>query len=431
MSRPTRSVSGIAGRMPALRKLAFLPLAAAIAGLLYLPFYGNSSLGQMEVRSLGGKVEITRDGTTFTIDGTSPLEAGDLVLTAGDGRAELRLAGDRKVWLAPSSSIKVNGPRSIESRSGGVLASTTAHMKLSSGNVHASSEGGVLRLDQGVGSARASALEGEMHLRAAGQAPLEVPALFQASVAAGRLPARVVPYALDATDEWDATWLQEVSDLDEQLEAMAAAFSSQLGSSRPSLSYFSALAERPVPFMQRYLKRSPADLLIGFTIARTSGGTAFRQAFKEAFRLADLGGEWGVIASILRSRPPVLLSQLEDLIVGTGLASTDVAGAEPVFSLGSDAPSEVEGVPADGLTPVVLVDEVQPGEGANNPEAPADPQGEDRPDRDDSGNDDDGDDGDQPEECSSEAECTAEEIIEQLPDPPPPPGEMDPLSPRS
>lgn len=391
-----------------MKKIAFVPLIAAVGGLLYLPFSGGNDLGQMEIQAITGRVEVVRAGETIEVDGKMPLKVGDLIRTAGDGAGRLRLTGKRSAWVAASSSVLVSGIRSLASRSGSLLVRSEDAITVAFGDVKASSSRGIFRVDQGFGSVHAASYGGDWRLAAPGQAPLRLPYLFQAAITAGRLPRATEPYRLAAKgDLWEDEFLGDVLQLDQDLTSLAAALSTQLGSSRPGLTYFSSLAGRDVGFMRRYLKRPTAALLIGFTVAQTSRRQSLATGLERAFQLADEGASWGVVAKILRARETTLVAQLDRLIIGTGIIA-DGGASQPVFALtaplddsgdvGSAVPTQGTGDQDTTSTEDPTKDPgVQPTPGTD-----PDPNG---------GNDHSG----EPSDCESEADCAAQDVIDQLP----------------
>lgn len=402
---------------PLMKKIAFVPLIAAIAGLLYLPFYGDADLGQMQVQALAGRVEVVRDGETLVVEDRLELEIGDLIRTSDDGAGKLRLIEARKAWLDEDSSVVVTGTKSLESRSGDVIVESLADpIGLSFGEVEVTAGRGRFRIEQALGSAVAASLGGSWRLNAPGQAPLRLESFFQASVPAGRLPRQAKPYQLNDDDRWGAQFevLASVFDLDQELETRATTLSSQLsaGSSRPGLSYFESLAGEEVPFMSKYLSRPTDDLLIGFTVAQTSRKiTSVRAAVDEAFELSDAGGRWGVVAEIMKAREKVLVAQLDTLLVGSGIiAGTGETDSEPVFALTAPGGELQPGAALDEVFPgsdgVIVSDPVVPP--GSDPEPPE--EGEEPP----PGGEEPGE-GEEPSDCDSNTECAAEEIIDRLP----------------
>ncbi|HEV3472420.1 MAG TPA: hypothetical protein VG408_04340, partial [Actinomycetota bacterium] len=193
-------------------------------------------------------------------------------------------------------------------------------------------------------------------------------------------------------------------------------FESQLGRQRPTLGYFEVLADHNVAPMKPYLRRPPVELLTAFTIATNTDAHSFESAIQDAFDLRDDGGEWGVVAAILRSNPRLLLADLSDIIVATG-AVADGGGETAEFTLAAAEAADQSGT----------ISEPPPDQG------------------DSIDNGDDGDDGDEggggkgdedppeePQECTSGPECDVQkaekEIRDRLgggdPDPSPSPSNL-------
>ena len=98
--------------------------------------------------------------------------------------------------------------------------------------------------------------------------------------------------------------------------------------------------KRNVDFMRRYLKLPAEELLIGFTVAEHAGDSTLERAFTRAFDLRDDGGRWGIVASILEAPRGPLVAELEDLVVGTGVAGGGDVGADDgglTFASGGEA----------------------------------------------------------------------------------------------
>jgi len=378
---------------------------------------GEEALSEMQLREEFGTVVVVRDGEVSNVVGTFGLKPGDIVVTRKDSAATFALEGGddvRKVELQSETEILVESPTAIEARKGEVLVAAASTTSARFDGVRATTAAATFRIDRGFGSARAGVYAGRIALASPGQTRLPLPRFREATVVAGDVPGNFKPYQMDVRDEWDAEHLGTYFELETQLRDLASGFSNQVGSQRPGLDYFSTLAGgRGVGFLQPYLRRRPADLLIGFVLAQRSD-MPLGAGFKQAFGHFDDGARWGIVAALMHVQPDPLLAQLEQLILGTGVAGKDggeaaftVAAAEAGGGPGAAAPGPGDGGSGD---PGV-------GEDPGGGEDPKDPKGGGREDP--------------PEECSGGAECTLQELNplddDDPPEPSPSPTEQDDL----
>lgn len=367
----------------------------------------QDALRDMELRLESGVVNVIRDGETINVLDALELIPGDVIISKEDALAKFALEGgaeERQGEIQGNSRILVQSSTSLEAQEGNVLMRVNDTTKVVVEGVTARSSEGAFRIDRRFGSVRAAAYSGSVQLDAPGQTNLRVPRLFQATIVAGALPNQTRPYQLDLEDAWDNDLLEEVVTLEENLAALSRGFTGQIGRERPGLDYFTALADGgDLRFMRRYLSRKPSDLLIGFTIAENAD-TPLRGTFEKAFDLFDAGARWGVAAAILEVEPRPLVAELEDLILGTGAvaakgggrATFDLAAANAGESGGGVAPSASSGqtgptAPQDGTD--------DPGTGPTEPNDPGTKP--EKPPK-------------EPDECSDGAECTVQEIEDEL-----------------
>ena len=127
----------------------------------------------------------------------------------------------------------------------------------------------------------------------------------------------------------------------------------------------------------------------------------------DAFEYRDQGGTWGVIASILRSSPRLLVADLTNIAVSTGAVAAGT-GEDVQFTVAA-----AEAADSGGINEPIDTDP-----GANDPQPP-----DDGNDPGNGGNDPGpGDDDEEAEDCGGGPECDAEEIRDRLlpsPDPSP------------
>lgn len=392
-----------------MKKLALSLAAVLLAGVACS---GDEALADMELRPESGTVNLLRDGETIAVEGPTGLQPGDVIVTKSNSLARFALEGGadaREGQLQGNSRVLVRSGSSVEAEEGRLLLQVSEPTRAIVEGVTARSSDGIFRIDRGFGSVRTGVYAGSVELDAPGQADLAVSTLYQATLVAGDLPNHTRPYRLDEEDAWDQVLLKEVVNLEQELEVLARGLGSQLGRQRPDLAYFRALADGDkVGFMNRYLKRKPADLLIGFTIAQIADG-ALHRAFKAAFELRDQGARWGVAAKILDVEPRPIVAQLERLILGTGVVAADGSGNTARFDVAAAAASD-SGASIDGSTSSSTTNTQ-----ANEPNEPSDPNDPDDPKKPPK------DPQPSPDECSDTASCAVEDVEDQLPGPEPSP----------
>jgi hypothetical protein len=394
-----------------MKKLALSLVAVVFASVAC----SADALADMELRALSGTVNVLRDGETINVQDTLELQAGDVVLTKANALAKFALAGGadaRQGQLQGHSRMVVRSGSAVEAEEGRLLMQISEPTRAVVEGVTARASNAVFRIDRGFGSVRAGVYKGSIELDAPGQADLAVSTLYQATLVAGDLPNQTRPYRLDEKDAWDMALLQDVVNLEQELEVLARGLGSQLGRQRPGLDYFRALNDGGnVSFMNRYLNRKPADLLIGFTIARIADGSLDR-TFKAAFNLRDQGARWGVAAKILDVQPRPIVAQLERLILGTNVIAADGSGNTAEFTVAT-ADASKTGASIDG--PASSSTSTSTGTGTNQPTQPTDPKKPNEPNKPPK------DPPEEPEECSDTAECAVNDVEDQLPKPQPSP----------
>jgi hypothetical protein len=371
----------------------------------------GDDLGAMQLERTGGQVEIHRGDDVIKVVDREDLEPQDVIVTRSDGVAKLSLDGVNEVALRADARLRIRSTSTIEGEEGGLVATAgSGEMKVLFGDVSATFSDAEFRLDRGFGSARAASYSGEITLDSPGQPMVTLPTLHEVDVAAGDLPDNPSPYELDIYDAWDIEYLPEVVELTESLDTLATGFARNQGRARPGLDYFANLAGRSdIGFMRSYLRRSPADLLVGFTIASNDRDKALAQSFREAFSLHDDGALWGVAATIMDVQTEPLVAQLSDLILDTEVLAAGGGGGTADFAIAASDGS-VSG-PGSGSG----------GDGDDEPTITGSTGGGDDPgDGDGGGGNGDG----ESDDCSDFASCTVEEVEDELP--PGPNSEPDP-----
>lgn len=381
-----------------MKKIALPLVVALLAGTACWPFARDEELSPMSVERAGGEgvIEVLRGSEVIPVGQDEvAIRAQDVIRTAGDAEARIRLAGRRESLLGPSGRALVLGTGALELAAGSLVATAGSPTRLAMGDVALdAADGAVVRLDRGFASARAGVYRGTATAMAPGQDRLTLARLFQVSTAAGDLPPSASPYRVDPADPYDRIYLEDVIALDERLERLRAGFQSQVGGRRPGLGYFRRLADgAPVGFLRPYLReRIPAaDLLIGFTVARMAPGNLERQTGR-AFDLYERGARWGVAAAIMRVPERPLLAELTRAITATGVVAQGTGG-EPVFLASGDGQAGGPGAPGPGGG--------GSGDGGGGGNPPPQPRPTESP------------------TCDNEVTCTIQDIIGPQPTPTP------------
>ncbi|MGH2751300.1 MAG: hypothetical protein ACRDK3_10605 [Actinomycetota bacterium] len=331
-----------------MKKIA-LVLSLVLIGVTGYAFIGgDDGLPEMTLERLRGEVTVLRAGEQIEVRDEMGIGPDDRISTGSQGRAELRLQGQRRVELAPDSVVVVAGVDAVDGMNGSLLGSSHDGdaLDLSFGSVTASTRDGSLRVDLGTGSSRVGVYTGNATISSPGVAEVEIDRLFEADVAGNERVLDPTPLAIDQSDAWDQIHLSEVLRLDDRITKLGNGLATQLGGARPGIDYFGGLVQAPVGFLQPYLRRERVpDLLIGFTIARTVE-PGLPGAFAQAFEYRDQGGSWGVIARIMSTPETRLIAQLESAIIETGILAADTSDGP---SFGPVAES-TGGAPASGGT---------------------------------------------------------------------------------
>ena len=406
-------------KLAASHKIAALVAALALlsGGLAWVLTRGDP-LAEMSLRRDAGTVVIQRGDESIEVRDRATIEPDDVVVIDPGSVATMRLEGQRLFTLGGSkgSEIAVLGGTTVESRAGYLLAQATDRTTVMVGETRASARRALFRIDRPFGTARAGVYRGTLTLEAPGSPGAELSRLFQSTVTANQLYEEK-PYHLNPGDPWDAHYLDSLVDLDRNLELYRHGYKDQLGSSLPSLGYFSSLADANVDFMRPLVKRQrpkrpgyTVDLMVGLFVAKHAPGR-LDVAFERAWDLFRRGGSWAVIAGILgierqREWQP-LVAQLAGTIERS-ITVADGTGGETEFTLadGDDGTLGSE-PPDDSFVPDTPDDD---GSGQLPPEAG--PRPSPPPDDDNNGNDDDNNgNGGDPSPPPCDIECQIKEIV--------------------
>ena len=328
-----------------MRRIALALSLLLIVATAYAFVDRDEGLREMTLQRLRGSVTVVRDGRSIDVSGQSGIEAGDRIRTGSEGRAELRLEGQRRIELAPDSGMDVVGATSVNGVRGSLLGAAQGgdDLSIDFGGVSARSNEGRFRVDLGTGSSRLGVYEGSASIASPGETAQRVDRFFEAEVAGNDRALQARPLSIDESDAWDQLHLGGVLLLDERITKLGNGLATQLGDARPGLEYFSGLTGGRVDFIGGHLRRERVpDLLIGFTIARNTDAP-LAAAFEESFRYRDQGGRWGLIARIMSAKENRLVAQLGRSILDTGILAADASEA-PGF--GSD--SAPVGEPSSG-----------------------------------------------------------------------------------
>lgn len=371
-----------------------------IAGAGWVAFSGTDVLGEMELSAVQD-VTVLRGGEVMSVDKTFELEPLDVISTGG-GRssAKFNLAGARRFELPANSAAQVVSPSAIGLQEGKVLANTSASTRVLVGDIEvtAPNSDALFRLDR-MSSVRTGVYQGSVDISSPGEGSLHIPRYFQASVAvlAPNVPSKAAPYSLSERDPWDEDHLGKILDLNRDLTLTGRGLAGEF-SGKPSLAYFSEVANTDAGFMKPYLKHRPADLLIGLTVAKGIKSMRLAPAFRKTLDLFERGASWGIAAAIMRAKPKTLLASLGNLIAKSGLAGgKSGAAAALALSTGATGPGTSEGIPGpttDPTTPPNDDPTEGPGPGPSPSPSPSPSPTATNP----------------PPECDTDAECLIEDI---------------------
>lgn len=331
-------------------KIQLLLAVVVLAASACLPFQSDQPLSEMELRREKGTVEVLREGERIVVDDVLSLQPSDVIHTGEDSAARLRLQGDRIAEMVSNGRTRVVDAHTLENQSGRLLARAAQAMEIRFGDVTVSGEGSLFRIDRGVATTRTGVYRGDITMSSPGEPRLDVHQLFQTTVTADDLPNETKPYRLQLDDPWDLVFLQSIVSLEEELDQLARGLRAQLGDRKPTPRYFKDLSgRRDVDFIKPYLGQPAEDLLVGFALA-SNDDQPLGRAFRQAFVLYRDGGSWGVAAGIMDVRPRLLIADLEDIILATGIVDT-AGGGSAIFVVAGGALGSGRRPPATGGDP--------------------------------------------------------------------------------
>ncbi|MFN2587635.1 MAG: hypothetical protein ABR613_05920 [Actinomycetota bacterium] len=372
-------------------KVAVGLVLALFAGTACWPFSDDSELAEMTVQRREGRVLILRGSETIEVEDETSLKPRDVVQTQSTGEALVRLEGDRLLTLASDSKIRIKDASTVESQSGSILADAGDALEVRFSSFTASSSSGTIRIDRGVSATRVASYRGAVTVGAPGEERLQVRTLFEAVPSANAVPSAPTPYDIDSSDPWDRRYLEDVVELQEELDQLTGGLQAQIGDQRPGLGYFGTLAGgQDVGFLRPYLKRSPVNLLVGFTIASHDRGASLAESFREAFSLYDRGAEWAVAAAIMDVKLNAVVADLED-IAAVAVASSAQGASFTLAAAALSEAGEIPPPPGEEPPPGATLPPPTDGGGGTQPPKPTDQP--------------------QPSECPNYAQCTINEAV--------------------
>jgi hypothetical protein len=310
-----------------MRKIALALSLVLVAATAFAFVDGDKGLSEMTIQRQSGEVAVLRGDRLIEVTAESGIEPGDRIRTGSDGRAKLRLEGQRRIELAPDSRVDVVDAATVDGAGGSLLgtADDGDDLSIGFGTVSVRSGQGRFRVDLGTGSSRVGVYEGSASIAAPGETSHRIDRYFESEVAGNDRALEVRPLDIDEGDAWDQIHLNDVLLLDERITKLGNGLATQLGGSRPGRQFFSDLATGPVRFIDPYLERERvSDLLIGFTIARNTS-SPLSDAFEESFGYRAQGGRWGLIARIMSASENKLVAQLGETIIDTGILAADAS----------------------------------------------------------------------------------------------------------
>jgi hypothetical protein len=233
-----------------MRKIALALSLVLVAATAFAFVDRDEGLREMTLQRQRGEVSVLRGDNLIEVADESGIEPGDSIRTGSDGRAELRLEGQRRIELAPDSVVDVVDTGSVDGVGGSLLATADEGDGLSVGfgTVSARSSEGRFRVDLGTGSSRIGVYEGSASIAAPGAASQRIERYFESEVAGNDRALEARPLDIDEGDAWDQIHLNDVLLLDERITKLGDGLATQLGGARPGREYFSDLADGPVGF---------------------------------------------------------------------------------------------------------------------------------------------------------------------------------------
>ena len=409
----TRDMKLLANR----KALAIAAAIGLIASLSVWALSRDEALAEMTLQVDKGSVEIQRGDGAIPAVGRTGIEAGDVVVTADNSYATLRLEGERVISLGPAASLEILGGTGVSSGAGTLVADAGDPLRVAIGDAMARGDQAVVRVDRSAGTTRAGVYEGRLDLAAPGSPGVSLERLWQATLTAGRLYGRE-PYELKDGDVWDGRHLDSLVALDARLTTMRSGFASLVGRSLPGLDFFAALVDQDVGFLRTHVdKLTPkrplrtADLMIGVAVAKPAAGP-LEPDFRRGYGYFRQGASWGIVAGLLGVENPKEWKPVVDELEVAMLGSAGVADGDPgdaTFTVAEgDGETTAPGDSVDGSGEPV--DEGAPGDGPGALPPTQPPDGGD--DDDDDGSDDDDDNNGTPSPSPAcDIQCEVEKIV--------------------
>ena len=141
---------------PPITRAALLSVLALLAGTACWPFGGEEQLTPMTLKRESGEVFVIRGGERIEVADEVSLRPADEIQTLEEGRARLRLEGERLAEIAPETEIRVIDPGAVEAENGSILVDAGDVTRVRFGEVEAEGRESVFRIDRATGSIVAS-----------------------------------------------------------------------------------------------------------------------------------------------------------------------------------------------------------------------------------------------------------------------------------
>jgi hypothetical protein len=204
---------------------------------------------------------------------------------------------------------------------------------------------------------------------------IEAPALRQVDLAApGLLPARPLPLAVSASDEWDRRFLGDAIDLGRDLQQQSAGFSAQLSATGTTADDYRRLLpglDSVDTFDDTLLRTglaAPGERLVGAAIALHGTRGAFADRWHAAMSFRSDGADWGLVALDNGVTSEPVLDDLE-LAISRFAARLEVA-VRPITRTTAPPPVTPPAAPPDSSPEPTIPPAPTPEPEPETPESP-------------------------------------------------------------
>lgn len=338
------------------RVAAVAVVALAVSVLAGCSRSADPGAGEARLRDVRGRVEVSRDGRTWSRRDGGILRRGDRVRAVGStARAVLDLGRERgRLEIRGGSAVRVG--EAPELTAGDLLVEPArTPLTVVSRSVRATvASGAAARLRRGL-AFDAAVYEGRTSVSSAGRS-LAVSALRQATVSGpGLVPTRPSPLRYRDADGWDRRFLGEAIDLGRDLEARSRGITAQLPADAGTTPGFYRLVlpglDREPAFTGALLDATPApsgERIVGAAIILAGRRGGFAERWRSAFSFRFEGAAWGLVALDQLVSSPASLVGTVDAALARALtpAGTVAAGGTRPRPAGAGT-----GTPAPGSGP--------------------------------------------------------------------------------